>query len=146
MCMIEQPPDPDSRITLSSKTDALGVPRAVVDWRVGDLERRTVEYAASRFAAEATRLGLPVPVLAPMLSDPQVPFFMYDVSHPAGTTRMSVLSRDGVVNVNCTVHGIDNLHIAGSSVFPTSGHANPTQMIVALSVRLADHLKDALRG
>jgi choline dehydrogenase-like flavoprotein len=118
----------------------------VVDWRVGDQERRTVEYAVDRFAAEAARLGLPIPVLAPMFSDPEVPFFMYDVSHLTGTTRMSVLPRDGVVNVNCTVHGVDNLHIAGSSVFPTSGHANPTQMIVALAVRLADHLKDALRG
>lgn len=145
-CMVEQPPDPDSRITLSSKTDALGVPRAMVDWRLGDQERRTVEYAVIRFSAEAARLGLPVPELAAMFTDPQVPFFMYDVSHVAGTTRMSVLPRDGVVDVNCTVHGIDNLHIAGSSVFPTSGHANPTQMIVALAVRLADHLKDALGG
>lgn len=144
-CMVEQPPDPDSRVTLSGKTDALGVPRAAVNWRAGDQERRTVEYAVERFSAEAARLGLPIPVLEPMFTDPQVPFFMYDVSHLAGTTRMSALPRDGVVDVNCSVHGIDNLHIAGSSVFPTSGHANPTQMIVALALRLADHLKDELR-
>jgi choline dehydrogenase-like flavoprotein len=53
---------------------------------------------------------------------------------------MSERPEDGVVDVNCRVHGVENLYVAGSSVFPTSSHANPTLMIVALSLRLADHL------
>jgi choline dehydrogenase-like flavoprotein len=52
--------------------------------------------------------------------------------------------RFGVVDRNCRVHGIVNLFIAGSSVFPTAGYANPTLTIVALSLRLADHLTRVL--
>ena len=60
----------------------------------------------------------------------------------SGTTRMADDPARGVVDAQCQVHGVHGLFIAGSSVFPTAGHANPTQMIVALAVRLADTLKD----
>lgn len=61
-------------------------------------------------------------------------------SHNIGTTRMSSDPFQGVVNSDCRIHNVDNLYVAGSSVFPTSSHANPTLMIVAMSLRLADHL------
>ncbi|WP_442939924.1 GMC family oxidoreductase [Nostoc sp.] len=61
--------------------------------------------------------------------------------HQMGATRMHVDPKQGVVNENCRVHGISNLYITGSSVFPTAGSANPTLTIVALAVRLADHIK-----
>ena len=61
-----------------------------------------------------------------------------------GTTRMHVDPAQGVVDADCRVHGIENLFIAGSSVFPTGGYANPTLTIVALAVRLADHLAQGL--
>lgn len=64
-----------------------------------------------------------------------------DVAHPAGATRMADCECNGVVDGNCRVLGIDNLYIAGSSVFPTCGHANPTLTIVALALRLADTLR-----
>jgi choline dehydrogenase-like flavoprotein len=64
--------------------------------------------------------------------------------HHMGTTRMADDPRRGVVDVACRVHGIRNLYVAGSSVFPTSGFASPTLTIVALALRLADHLKLAL--
>jgi choline dehydrogenase-like flavoprotein len=57
---------------------------------------------------------------------------------------MSLDAKTGVVDSNCAVHGVEGLYIAGSSVFPTAGHANPTQMIIVLSARLADHLKARL--
>ena len=60
--------------------------------------------------------------------------------HHMGTTRMGTTPRDGVVDRDCRVFGIDNLYIAGSSVFRTSGHANPTLTIVQLALRLVDHL------
>jgi choline dehydrogenase-like flavoprotein len=60
--------------------------------------------------------------------------------HHMGTTRMADSPRNGVVNKNCRVHGVENLYVAGSSVFPTSGFVNPTLTIVALALRLADHL------
>jgi choline dehydrogenase-like flavoprotein len=54
-------------------------------------------------------------------------------------------STRGVVDTNCTVHGVDNLHVAGSSVFPSGGFANPTFTIVALALRLSDRLKGLLK-
>jgi choline dehydrogenase-like flavoprotein len=67
-------------------------------------------------------------------------------SHHAGTTRMHVDSNRGVVDEHCRVHGVENLYIAGPSVFPTSGSANPVLTIVALALRLADQVKENLRG
>jgi choline dehydrogenase-like flavoprotein len=62
-------------------------------------------------------------------------------SHNIGTTRMSEDPRTGVVDQHAKVHGVSNLYVAGSSVFPTGGHANPTLTIVAHALLLADHLK-----
>ena len=61
-----------------------------------------------------------------------------------GTTRMSADPRHGVVDAHCRVHGVENLYVAGSSVFATSGHANPTMTIVAMALRLADRLREVL--
>ena len=66
-------------------------------------------------------------------------------AHHMGTTRMHDDPRQGVVDRNSKVHGVDNLYVAGSSVFPTSGAANPTLTLVALTLRLADHLKVQLQ-
>ncbi len=65
---------------------------------------------------------------------------MYYGYHHMGTTRMSVAPEDGVVDAACRVHGVDNLYVAGSSVFPTGGCANPTLTLLALAFRLAEHL------
>ena len=79
-----------------------------------------------------------------MIADEETEFFLPDVAHPSGTTRMSTDPAAGVVDPDCAVHGVEGLHVLGSSVFPTNGHANPTYTIVALAVRLADHLKDRI--
>jgi choline dehydrogenase-like flavoprotein len=63
-----------------------------------------------------------------------------------GTTRMHVDPKKGVVDQDCRVHGISNLFVAGSSVFPTSGSATPTITIVALALRLADHVKGSMKA
>lgn len=68
-----------------------------------------------------------------------------DMAHTLGTTRMSDDPKLGVVGPDCAVHGVDGLYIAGGSVFPTSGHANPTLMILAFAIRLADQLKSRLK-
>ena len=91
---------------------------------------------------EFQRLGLPIPCPAAWLAEEGgsvVPF--EEKAHPAGTTRLSVNPKEGVVDANLQVHNVRGLFVAGSSVFPTSGAANPTLMIVALSLRLADWLK-----
>lgn len=141
-CMMEQFPNSDSRIKLSdSKFDALGMPISVIDWKINDLEKQTFTRMMELVCEEFLRLGLPVPSLSPVLTDPQWKHSASEKSHPTGTTRMSNHPDNGVVDSNLQVHGISNLFVAGSSVFPTSGAANPTLVIVALAIRLADHLK-----
>ena len=60
--------------------------------------------------------------------------------HQIGTTRMGLTAEDSVVDASCRVHGVDNLYVSSSSVFPSSSQANPTFAAVALALRLAAHL------
>lgn len=141
----EQRPDRDSRITLSERTDALGVPLARVDWRINDDERRTVVRAARMTGAAFARANLPEPILEPwILHETLQNGDLIDFAHTCGTTRMSSDPQSGVVDPNCRVHGVFGLYVAGGSVFPTSGHANPTLMILALAIRLSDTIKSQL--
>ncbi len=139
---VEQQPDPNSRMTLSSRLDRHGVPLSRVDWRINEPEQRTVRRTAELLVQELARLGVTPPKLDDWVTaGGRFPATFLDVAHPMGTTRMSSDPRQGVVDADCQVHGIDGLFAAGSSVFPTGGHANPTQMIVAMAIRLADKLK-----
>ena len=146
LAMVEQAPDPNSRVTLGETVDALGVPVSRIDWRVHELEKRSVIAATRFFVSESRRLGLPVPEIVPELLDPGAPLNFLDSAHPTGTTRMSADPATGVVDADCAVHGVAGLYVAGASTFATSGHANPTQTALALAIRLADHLKERLRG
>ena len=141
---LEQAPNRDSRVYLGPERDAFGVRRAVVDWRISDAERRTARFFAAAIARDFERLGLGK-VERPDWLDSNAPLTEDQLAgnyHHIGTTRMSADPRDGVVDADCRVHGSENLFVAGASVFPTGGHANPTLTIVALSVRLADHLRE----
>jgi choline dehydrogenase-like flavoprotein len=146
---VEQAPNPDSRVTLSDERDRLGMPRPVLDWRLSEIDKRTVRVFAGALAREFGRLGAGRIQLKEWVTseddrdwgDDLVPSY-----HHMGTTRMAGSPARGVVDYNCRVFGCDNLFIAGSSVFPTSGFANPTLNIVALTLRLADHLKTVLEG
>lgn len=137
----EVAPNRDSRVTLGDDTDALGVPRVRVDWQLGELERRSVERSLELIGRHLGALGV-----ARLLSHPRQNdrFWEDEVtggSHHLGTTRMHRDPRRGVVDADCRVHGMANLYVAGSSVFPTTGYANPTLTIVALALRLADRLR-----
>lgn len=146
-CMCEQRPDRDSRITLAERRDRFGMPLPRVDWRVHEDEARTVRRMAVLASDQLARMGLPRPVLEDWVREGAAfPPSFKDVAHPSGTTRMSDDPATGVVDANCRVHGVDGLYVAGSSVFPTLGHCNPTQMIVALALRLADRLKARAGG
>lgn len=141
----EQRPDPESRVRLSGKTDRLGVPLAQVDWRINDADRRTIAEVA-RLARDAlARAELPAPTLESWIEQERLgEADIIDMAHSAGTTRMSDSPATGVVDPDCRVHGVRGLYISGGSVFPTTGHANPTLMIVALAIRLSDKLKSEL--
>ncbi len=142
----EQAPNRDSRISLGDARDAFGQRCVRVDWRLGDLERRTFDTVAKTTAAEFSRLRLGTVRLKQWM-DGSTAAWMANVSdayHHIGATRMSHHPKDGVVDPNLRVHSLDNLYICSSSVFPTSGYANPTLTIVALALRLADTLKSRL--
>lgn len=141
----EQLPDPDSRVQLSSRTDWLGLPIAKINWRVGLAEARSQAVLAQTIATEFARLGLPPVRLADWVREGRFEDANFvDGCHPSGTTRMATDPRQGVVDADCQVHGVDRLYVAGSSVFPTGSHANPTLMLMALAIRLSQHLKDEL--
>jgi choline dehydrogenase-like flavoprotein len=143
----EQAPNPDSRITLSESRDHLGMRKTKLDWRVGDLERRTLREYIRTVANEFERLELgsfnltQVSLLDDVFGWCQM---ARDSSHHMGTTRMHESPRQGVVDPLCQVHGIAGLYIGSSSVFPTGARSNPTLTILALCLRLADRLKQVL--
>lgn len=140
----EQTPDSESRITLSDRQDPFGVPLAKVDWRIDEAARRTLIRLGHLTVEEFTRAGLPPPELESwVLENRPQDAVIIDMGHTAGATRMSSDPTKGVVDAQCQVHGVSGLFVAGGSVFPTSGHANPTLMMLALAIRLSDHLKGA---
>lgn len=137
----ETAPDPGSRIVLTSARDALGMRIAAAKWQVGSIEWRTLEVLALRLEQAMAAAGYPAPLLAGWIRDGSLPRpAPVDLAHTMGTTRMARTPEQGVVDRDCRVFGTGNLYIAGGSVFPTGGHANPTWMFLAVALRLADHL------
>ena len=138
----EQVPNHASRITLGETRDALGVPQAVMDWQLTGLDQQSLHRGLRLFGGCVARQGLGrVQAGANQLRLPEAPGqFLHGGNHHYGTTRMGESESDSVVNSDCRVHRMTNLYVAGSGVFPTTGHANPTLTVVALSARLAAHL------
>jgi choline dehydrogenase-like flavoprotein len=134
----EQAPNPQSRVYLSQERDQLQMNRLVLDWKVTDDETRSVMRLQELVDSylKKTHIGY-LDNTSQKITD----LYYTDASHHIGTTRMSDDPRAGAVDRDCRVHGVNNLFIAGSSVFPTSGYVNPTLTIVALGIRLAAHLK-----
>ena len=143
-CYLEQAPTPESRVLLAERTDRFGLPLLAVDWHMTDLEIKTLQVLTETVRSEFARLGLGEVRPAEWLSTNSWQEHLADCAHHSGTTRIAADPRHGVVDPNCMVFGVDGLYCGGSSVFPTSGYANPTLTIVAMSIRLAGHLKIAL--
>jgi choline dehydrogenase-like flavoprotein len=140
--ILEPDPNPDSRVTLGPERDDLGLPRVRVDWRLGPMVKRTLRRAHEIIGEELAKSGLGR-LENPFSEDDDERWVssLQCAWHHMGTTRMHEDPRRGVVDRNCKVHGIANLFIAGSSVFPTAGNDMPTLTIVALALRLADEVK-----
>jgi choline dehydrogenase-like flavoprotein len=137
----EQVPNPDSRIMLAETKDALGLPKALIDWRLAELDRITLRRTGEILAAAFGQLGLGRMQLALAPGTEAETQFIEWGYHHMGTTRMADDPKQGVVDRHCRLHVAANLYVAGSSVFPTGGGGTPTLTIVALALRLADHLK-----
>jgi choline dehydrogenase-like flavoprotein len=141
--MAEQAPNRSSRVVLGHRRDPFGQPVARLEWRLSDVDRRSVRRTQDIVDAALRAAG--AGHIEEKLGDERPPCYIEGGFHHMGTTRMSASPSDGVVDLNCRVHGVGNLFVAGSSVFPSVGYANPTLTIVALAVRLADHLRALLQ-
>jgi choline dehydrogenase-like flavoprotein len=147
----EQSLNRDSRVMLSNKADRFGQRRAVLDWRFNELDFHTMRTSFIEFGRQlaASDLGRARMVDWLQAEKPQPPGIDKDVVgsfHNMCTTRMSENPREGVVDRDCRVHGLQNLYIGGSSVFATGSYAHPTFTIVQLALRLAEHLDGKLRS
>ncbi len=139
-CGMELEPDPDRRLTLTNERDSLGMPRLKLDMRISDSDfahyRETMAELGRQLLAAGTGM---------IRLDREKRADWLDVidwgNHHMGTTRMSDDPKHGVVDANLAVHGVPNLFVAGSSTFPTYGASNPTLNLIALTLRLADHLR-----
>lgn len=138
---VEQEPQRASRVTLSHDRDPHGMRRLSIDWQVSPLDIRSAAAAYRALWSDLARSGVgEIEESLPEL-DEEARNAVAVGGHHIGLTRMAADPAQGVVDADCTVHGVGNLHIASAAVFPTSGHANPTLTIVALALRLADRLK-----
>ncbi len=148
----EQSLNPESRIRLTGKIDRFGLRRVALDWRLSDVDYRTLRIAALQCGAvfaskNLGRIRLDEWVLDPTADLPRLGATLATQTlgnHHMCTTRMSVHPRLGVVNGDCRLHELENLYLGGSSVFATAGHSNPTYTIVQLMLRLGDHLNNRL--
>lgn len=140
-CGLELLPDPDRRLTLTGQKDALGLPRLKLNMRMAEadfaLYHDTLRELGRQLLASGTG----------MLKITRRESWSENMdwgNHHLGTTRMHDDPKQGVVNADARVHGVDNLYVAGSSVFPTYGASNPTLNLIALTLRLADRLKKVM--
>jgi choline dehydrogenase-like flavoprotein len=139
----EQAPNRASRVTLGEERDALGMRRVMVDWRLSEADRRSIAESVAALARAFGAAGLGHVHSRP-LEDVAFWASVTGGAHHLGTARMHADPRRGVVDRDCRVHGISNLYVAGSAVFPTTGFSNPTLTIVALALRLAERLRTVL--
>ena len=141
----EQFPNRNSRVLLDTSLDAYGQRRVRLDWRLSEADRRTATRALDIAAHEFNRIGIGrTRIRLDLSNNAPWPSELTGSDHHSGTARMSETIETGVVNADCRVHSTENLYIAGSAVFPTTGFANPTMTIVALASRLASHLEKVL--
>ncbi|HEX6221050.1 MAG TPA: GMC family oxidoreductase [Acidimicrobiia bacterium] len=138
---VEHAPHPNSRLMLSDDTDAHGLRRLHVSMHYSDLDVDSIVKAHELIKQRVEQAG--IGTLEYLTTNPrqhverQIGFG----GHQLGTTRMATTPEKGVVDINCRVFGIHNLYVCGPSVFVTGSHANPVFTIVAMAIRLADHLQ-----
>lgn len=137
----EQAPNPESRVTLTSDKDAMGMLRTRVDWRYSDIDIVSVDKMLALMASEFKRCGVGELTYDPSTLAEDLTMYGAYGGHHIGTARMGTDARTSVVNADGRLHDVGNLYVASAATFPTSSQANPTLTIVALALRLAAHLK-----
>lgn len=146
-CNVEQSPNPNSRVTLSSEKDRFGVQKPHLHWDLSELDKRSIKRTMEILGNQmgASNLGrVKIDEFLWNNGNDVFPELVNGGFHHMGTTRMTDNPKEGVVDSNCKVHGLDNLFVAGSGCFPTAGAVNPTLTLVALAHRLAQHIDNKL--
>lgn len=144
---IEHTPNRESRITLmTDNRDELGMPRVKLEWKNSELDFECFDRSINSLVKElgVNNAGRVQWASKKNTRHKTAEYLNFDRSHHIGSTRMSIDPKYGVVDEHSRMHGVSNLFVAGSSVFPTSGIANPTLTIVALTFRLAEHIHNEL--
>jgi choline dehydrogenase-like flavoprotein len=138
----EQKPMAASRIRISEERDFLGMPKAIVDWRISKDEQRAVQLYARVISSFLNKLGVGPLSWSPELwkADDSWLKLTSDTYHAMGGTRMGTDPKSSVVDCNLQVHGVPNLFVASCSVFPGGGSSNPTFTMMALTLRLGTYL------
>lgn len=139
----EPTPDRDSRVRLSDRRDRLGMPMACVHWKVSDTDLSSIRASARLVDRALAQRNL---ARLEWTADPGGFTLIEGNHHHLGTTRMHRDPRQGVVDADCRVHSMQNLYVAGASVLPGYGASNPTLTIVAMALRLADHLAHSIHA
>lgn len=142
--MIEQEPIKESYISLSDKKDKFQILGALINWNISLKTWDTVIKTSTALKNQIENLNLGnVELYAHIKEDtPNWNKYLSDVCHHMGGTRISSTPEDGVVNKNLQIWGISNLYICSCSVFPTSSHSNPTLTLLALGLKLCNHLNE----
>src|SRR5208283_2085516 len=145
LTIVEPEPNRESRVLLDDVKDRFGQRRVKLDWRLTPLVERSLRFAQTAIVKDLRAVGVDCavegssgPAGNQSIDEPRW------VWHHMGTMRMSSDPTQGVVDANCKVHGMENLYVAGSSVFPTCSTDMPTLTLIALAHRLADHLSQKL--
>ncbi|MEL6522663.1 MAG: GMC family oxidoreductase [Pseudomonadota bacterium] len=142
---VESRPNPDSRVLLADELDPVfGQRKLALDWQLHEDDLDSNRRITEILAQELGRMGYGR-VWSDLLRHPDRWPTLGHGKHHSGTARMAADPKQGVVDGNCKVHGVANLYVAGSAVFPTHGYATPTLTIVAMALRLADHLKETMQ-
>jgi len=143
----EQTLNGENRVKLTAEKDRFGLRTIELAWRLSDTDRHTLKTAAMEVSRRMAEEDVGRMSIVPWLLNDETPTLdqLWGGNHHMGTTRMSADPKRGVVDANLKVHSLDNLYVGGSSVFATSGHANPTYTIVQLALRLGSHLAERLQ-
>ncbi|PNG24743.1 FAD-dependent oxidoreductase [Methylocella silvestris] len=143
----EQSPDPDNRVTLGETRDRFGTPVLKLDWKMHDCDVESIAGNLRIIRDEFAQSGVAVVDFEDRDLEEEIRGNATPIGgHHLGVARMSCDARQGVVDQNLRLHDVNNVYLASGAVFPTSSHANPTLTILALTIRLADHLKEAARS
>ena len=145
-CQSESVPNPDSRVMISDQLDELGVPRAVLDWRLSLLDKVSIRESQKIIGELLKQSGIGELVTEPWVMDDDAEWDRSLIGgyHHMGTARMGLNPKESVVDENCKVHSVSNLYVTSTSAFPTGGYANPLLTGLALTLRTADHIKELL--